>query len=88
LSRLREEYATRGRTLLFESLQPCLTQEGDAPTYAEIAARLGLTEPAVKMAAHRLRTRYRELLRDEIAQTVTSPEEVEAEVQHLFAAFA
>ena len=54
--------------------------------FQQIGRDLGLSEPAVKTAAHRLRRRYRELLRAEVAQTVTSPEEVEDELRDLFAA--
>ena len=53
--------------------------------YAELAARLNMTEGTVKVAVHRLRQRYRELLRDEIAHTVSSPAEVDDEIRHLFA---
>ena len=56
--------------------------------YADIAARAGMSEAAVKVAAYRLRRRYRELLRQEIAKTVSGPEEVEDEIRHLFATFA
>ena len=56
-------------------------------SYAEIAARLKLTEAAVKMAVHRLRARYRALLRAEIAHTVSAPEEIDGEIRHLFTAF-
>ena len=52
--------------------------------YAELAAKLGMEEGAVKVAVHRLRQRYRELLRAEIANTVASPSEVDAEMHHLF----
>ena len=55
--------------------------------YAEIGRRLGTTEAAVKMAVQRLRARYRELLRAEIAETVADPAEVEAEIRYLFATF-
>lgn len=87
LSRLHEEYAASGRARLFELLQNSLTRDEAALSYAEMAARLKLTEAAVKMAAHRLRARYREILRAEIAETVSSPEEVEEEIRHLFSAF-
>jgi RNA polymerase sigma-70 factor (ECF subfamily) len=87
LSRLREEYVTSGRARLFELLQNCLTGDEAALSYAALAARLKLTEAAVKMAVHRLRARYREILKAEIAETVSSPEEVEEEMRHLFAAF-
>jgi RNA polymerase sigma-70 factor (ECF subfamily) len=87
MTQLQEEYVASGRAKLFEYLQSCLAREESALPYAEIAARLNLTEPAVKMAVHRLRARYREILRAEIAHTVSSPEEVEEEVRHLFSAF-
>ena len=87
LSRLQEEYVASGRAKLFEYLQSCLAREESALPYAEIAARLNLTEPAVKMAVHRLRARYRETLRAEIAHTVSSPEEVEDEIRQLFSSF-
>ena len=57
-------------------------------SYAEQAAKLGLTEGAVKVAVHRLRDRYREMLRAEIAQTVSTPGEVDEELQHLAAVLA
>jgi DNA-directed RNA polymerase specialized sigma24 family protein len=87
MSQLREEYVASGRAKLFEHLQTCLVRDESSLPHAEVAARLKLTEPAVKMAVHRLRARYREILRAEIAHTVSSPEEVEEEVRHLFSAF-
>ncbi|HOX56411.1 MAG TPA: RNA polymerase sigma factor [Candidatus Paceibacterota bacterium] len=87
MSQLREEYVASGRAKLFEYLQSCLVRDESALPYGEIAARLNLTESAVKMAIHRLRARYREILRDEVAHTVSSREEVEEEVRHLFSAF-
>ena len=87
LAQLQEEYVASGRAKLFEYLQSCLAREASALPYAEIAARLNLTEAAVKMAVHRLRNRYREILRAEIAHTVSSPEEVEEEIRLLFSAF-
>jgi RNA polymerase sigma-70 factor (ECF subfamily) len=84
---LQEEYVASGRARLFEYLQSCLVRGESALPYAEIAARLNLTEPAVKMAVQRLRARYREILRAEIAHTVSSPEEVEEELRLLFSAF-
>jgi len=87
MARLQEEYVATGRAKLFEDLQSCLAKDESASPYAEIAARLNLTEAAVKMAMHRLRARYREILRAEIADTVTSPEEIEDEIRHLFSAF-
>jgi RNA polymerase sigma-70 factor (ECF subfamily) len=87
VARLREEYAASGRARLFECLQGCLAKDESALPYAEIAVRLNLTEAAVKMAVQRLRARYREILRAEIADTVSSPEEIEEEIRHLFSAF-
>ena len=60
--------------------------EGQAPSYATIAQELGMTEGAVKVAAHRLRGRYRELLRDEIGQTVADPIDIDDEIRELFQA--
>ena len=87
LSRLREEYTATGRAMLFEHLQNCLTQDPAALPYAAVATRLNLTEAAVKVAMHRLRARYREILREEIADTLARPEEVEEELRHLFSVF-
>jgi DNA-directed RNA polymerase specialized sigma24 family protein len=87
LRQLQEEYVSSGRAKLFEYLQSSLGKEESALPYAEIAARLNLTEAAVKMAVHRLRARYREILRGQIAHTVSGPEEVEEEIRHLFASF-
>ena len=88
LRRLREEYLTTGREELFEQLKPTLTEASRTVRYAEIASRLGTSEGAVKVAVHRLRHRYRELLRAEIADTVASPGEVDDELRNLFAALA
>jgi RNA polymerase sigma-70 factor (ECF subfamily) len=88
LRRLREDYAATGRDELFEQLKPTLTEVSRAVRYSEIATRLGTTEGAVKVAVHRLRQRYRELLRAEIAETVSGPEEVDDELRNLFAALA
>jgi RNA polymerase sigma factor (sigma-70 family) len=87
LTRLQEEYTATGRASLFEHLQSCVVKDETALPYAEIAARLNLTEAAVKVAVHRLRVRYREILRAEIADTLASPEEAEEELRHLFSVF-
>ena len=65
-----------------------MTEASRTVRYAEIATRLGMSEGAVKVAVHRLRQRYREVLRAEIADTVASPAEVEDELRNLFAALA
>jgi RNA polymerase sigma-70 factor (ECF subfamily) len=87
ITRLREEYVASGRAALFEHLQSCLAREETALPYVEIAVRLGLTEAAVKMAVHRLRARYREIVREEISHTVCTAGQIEEEIQHLFLAF-
>jgi RNA polymerase sigma-70 factor (ECF subfamily) len=87
MTKLEEEYAASGRAEMFGYLRNCLAKDEAALPYAELAGRLKLTEAAVKMAVHRLRSRYREILQHEIAQTVSAPEEVEEEIRHLFSAF-
>ena len=87
MARLQEEYLASGRAKLFEYLRSCLARDESALPYAEIAARLNLTEAAVKMAVHRLRARYRDILQAEIADTVSSPEEIDEEIRHLFSTF-
>jgi RNA polymerase sigma-70 factor (ECF subfamily) len=84
LSRLRSEYEQYGRGRLFDALKPCLTGSRDSQPYAALAATLDMSEGAVKVAVHRLRERYRERLRTEIAGTVASPADVELELRHLF----
>ena len=85
MNRLGEEYASEGKGDLFRRLQPCLTGAEPRLPYARLAAPLGLTEAAVKMAVHRLRKRYGDLLRTEIAHTVARPEEINDEIRHLIA---
>jgi RNA polymerase sigma factor (sigma-70 family) len=85
LSRLREEQAAAGQGEAFEQLKEFLLAGGRGTPYAELAVRLGTSEGAVKVAVHRLRQRYRELLEEEIANTVTSPEEAEEERRYLLA---
>jgi RNA polymerase sigma-70 factor (ECF subfamily) len=82
-TRLKAEYAQAGKADLYERLRVFEAADPGAPTYAEIAAEFGLTLSAVKSAAHRLRQRYAELLREEVAHTVDSPEEVDEELRHL-----
>ena len=88
LQRLRAEYEAEGRAELFALLHPCLVGDRTEQPYAELARRLGSTEGTVKAAVHRLRQRYRGLLREEIAQTVAEPAEVDDELRHLFAVLA
>ena len=88
LRRLRDEYTRDGKEKQFEQLKPTLTETSRSVRYADIAAQLGTSEGAVKVAVHRLRQRYREVLRTEIADTVAGPGEVEDEIRNLFAALA
>jgi len=88
MAALRDEYAADSKTKLFDELKTALTAESGSVPYAEIAVKLDSTEGAVKMAAHRLRHRYRQLLRAEIAHTVASADEIEAEIRHLFAVWS
>jgi RNA polymerase sigma factor (sigma-70 family) len=85
LARLENEYRAAGNARLFDCLKDFLSDEPGHQSQAEIAAELGMTENAVKQACHRLRQRYRELLRDEIAQTVAAPGDVEDELRHFIA---
>lgn len=84
LKRLQAEYQRRGQQALFTALKSCLVGEGNTQPYADLAAQLGMGIAAVKVAVHRLRQRYRELLRAEVAETLASPEEVDAEMRYLF----
>jgi RNA polymerase sigma factor (sigma-70 family) len=83
ISRLKDEYCTAGNAALFDSLKQLLPDEPGAPSQAEIAARLGMTENAVRQAFYRFRQRYQSLLREEIAHTVATPGDVEVELRHL-----
>jgi RNA polymerase sigma-70 factor (ECF subfamily) len=83
VARLRQEYVEAGRAELFEQLKDLQPGERGAQTYAELGARLGLSEASIKSAAHRLRQRHQGILREEIANTVTRPEDVEDEIRHL-----
>lgn len=85
LARLEEEQARGGRKETFARLKGALTGEGTVP-YAEIAKETGTTEGALKVAVHRLRRRFGDLLREEIGHTVETPGEVEDEIRYLFAA--
>jgi RNA polymerase sigma factor (sigma-70 family) len=84
LARLKVEFEGAGKVAHFEALKFCLT--GEKVALSEVGERLGSTEGAVKVAVHRLRERYRELIRAQIAETVDGPERVEAELQELQAA--
>jgi RNA polymerase sigma factor (sigma-70 family) len=83
ISRLKDEYRMAGNVALFDSLKQLLPDEPGAPSQAEIAARLGMTENAVRQAFHRFRQRYQSLLREEIAHTVATSGDIEDELRHL-----
>jgi RNA polymerase sigma factor (sigma-70 family) len=85
LARLEEEYRATGKMRLFDRLQKSFTDEPDRSSQLEIANGLGMTENAVNQAFHRFRQRYRELLREEVAQTVMVPVDIEDELRHLIA---
>ena len=88
LTRLEEEYRREGKQAWMEAMRPALTTDRGAIDYAGMAGKLDITETAARVAAHRLRQRYRQLIRAEVAGTVASPEEVEAEMRHLFQVLA
>lgn len=87
LGRLREEFEADGKTKQFDDLKVFLTAGKGAISYEEAGRKLGASEGAAKVAVHRMRKRYRELLRHEIAQTVIDPRQIEEEIRALFAAF-
>ncbi len=86
LARLRAEAVEGGTEAAFDRLKGYLAGERALFTYRDLAAEMGTTEAAVKMAVSRLRRRYAELLRDELAGTVSSPDEIEDELRALLAA--
>lgn len=88
LDELRHEHEQRGKGALFAGVQPFLTGEPVGADYDRLALHLGMEAGAVKVALHRARRRFGELLRNEVAHTVSQPEEVEAEIRHLLAAMA
>ena len=88
LQRLQTEYATAGKAQAFETMKVFLTGERRPGAYADLAQQLGTTEAALKMSVSRMRHRYGQLLREEIAGTVSGPDEVEEELKNLFAALS
>jgi hypothetical protein len=77
-----------GNATQFETLKPCLTSDSSRIPYAQLAADLGMTEGAARVAVHRLRKRYRHLLTEQIERTLSSPEAVDEEMPSLFGALA
>lgn len=88
MARLKAEFAEAGKQQTFECLKPHLPAGRGPSSYQDAAVKLGMTEGAVKVAVHRLRQRYRQLVRNEIAQTVSTPEQVDEEIRDLFASLA
>jgi RNA polymerase sigma-70 factor (ECF subfamily) len=88
VERLRTEFAAAGRPEDFESLKGCLMAERGGIDYAGLAAALGTSEGAARVAAHRLRKRFREVYRAELAQTLGAEADLEEELRHLAAALA
>ena len=88
MSRLKAELTSQNKQELFEYLKIYLTAGKDAIPYRDKAAQMNMTEGNVRTAVHRLRRRYRKLLRDEIAQTVTAEEQIDQEIDDLFDALA
>jgi len=85
-ARLRQEHEQAGKLRLFEQLKPFLAGDGPVVRYAQAAEALRMSSGAVKVAVHRLRCRYREMVHEEIGRTVDDPALVEAEIRDLFAA--
>jgi RNA polymerase sigma factor (sigma-70 family) len=86
--KLKQEYHAPDRLLLFEKLKPYLESSEAAPSYAQTAAQLGLTQNAVKAAVFRMRQRYHVLVREEVAQTVANPKDLEDEIHYLISLFS
>ena len=88
LNRLEAEYQREGKGGIFAALKQTLMGSRESQPYSELAAKLDMNENAIKVAVHRLRRRYRELIRDQIAGTLASAKEIEEEMRHLFSALA
>ena len=86
LGRLEEDYQAAGRQNVYQALKEFLSAEARNGEYAQVGQRLGMSQGAVAAAVHRLRQRYRDLVRDEIAQTVTDAAGLEDEMRSLLAA--
>jgi RNA polymerase sigma-70 factor (ECF subfamily) len=83
LAALQQEHNQEGKGTVFETLKDCLTGSRDSIHYAELAPRLGVSVGALKVIVHRFRQRYRELLREEVSQTVAAPDQIDDEMRHL-----
>lgn len=86
LARLQQELMEADKAAWFDALSPLLGGRDDVVSQSELAAQLGLSETAFRVALHRLRKRYKDLLRTEVAETLAKPEQVDDELRHLIAA--
>lgn len=85
---LAARYEAKGQTRLFEALRPFITPTGCAPPQSQLARDLGMSDQALRVAIHRLRQRYGELLRETVRATLGREESVEEEIRHLLASFS
>jgi RNA polymerase sigma-70 factor (ECF subfamily) len=88
IGRLRQEFDAAGKAVEFETLKPCLAAARGNIVYADVAARLATTEAAARVAVHRLRKRFRQLFREQIAQTVVNEAQLDDELRHLLSALS
>lgn len=86
MGRLEAEYAASGKADLFALLQPAIVGGRGSESHEQLSARIGTSQGAVRVALHRLRRRYGELLREEVAHTVSSTSEIDEEIRHLISA--
>ena len=83
LAALQQEYVQQGKGMVFDSLKDCLAGSRESVPYAELAPQLGVAIGTLKVMVHRFRSRYRELLREEVSLTVAEPTQIEGEMRHL-----
>jgi RNA polymerase sigma-70 factor (ECF subfamily) len=88
MARLEQEFASAGKGRWFEQLRGFLVEGPEGRSYAEVAARLDMSEDAVRKAAQRLRHSFRRAVREELAQTVATPADIEEELRHLWNALS
>ena len=88
MARLEQEFASAGQSLRFEQLRGLVVEGAERQSYAEVAARLGMSEAAARRAVQRLRRSFRRAIREEIAQTVPTSSEIEEELRHLWSALS
>lgn len=88
MDRVRESYEASGKADLFEGLKPLLSWNARSRPQHEVAAELGLSDSAMRVALHRLRSRFGDAVRELVSDTVSKPEEIDDEIQHLFRALS